>query len=161
MARCGQPGTTETAPGGTDRGAAAEPTRKFEALPAPALGPQTWPLGTRQAYFSQLEREATRSEASRDAQSVGIELIALVASGASGRAVLDLRILPRSAAHHAAVAVAIDPGGAVGRSHRGVLIMPAAFDPFPHIAIHALKPEPIHRNAPDRHRALPVHLRRA
>src|SRR5260370_3899429 len=139
MARCGQPGTTETAPGGTDRGAAAEPTRKFEALPAPALGPQTWPLGTRQAYFSRLEREATRSEASRDAQSVGIELIALVASAASGLAVRDLRILPRSAAHHAAVAVAIDPRRGVGPSHRRVLIVPARFYPFRDIAMHVVK----------------------
>src|SRR5260370_36287727 len=105
MARCRQPGTTETAPGGTDRGAAAEPTRKFEALPAPALGPQTWPLGTRQAYFSRLEREATRSEASRHGQSVRIELIALISCGASGRAGVHLRIRPRSS---------LDPSGRAG-----------------------------------------------
>src|SRR5712671_2781224 len=162
MALCRRPGTKETPPGGTDRGVAAEPTRKFEALPAPDLGPQTRPLGARQAYFSRRrEREATRSEISRDAQSVGIELIALVASGASGRAMLDFGILPRSAAHHAAIAVAVDPGRAVGRGHRGVLIVPAVFDPFRDITMHVVKAEPIRRKAPDRHRALPVHLGRA
>src|SRR5262249_38683558 len=139
MAPCRRPGTTETAPGGTGRGDAVEPARKFEALPAPSLGPQTCPLGARQVDVAHpLERETARSETSRDAQSISIELIALVASSASGRAVLDFGILPRSAAHHAAIAVAVDPGGAVGRGHRRVVIVPAVFDPFRHITMHVV-----------------------
>src|SRR5215472_10548328 len=99
------------------------------------------------------------SETSRDAQAISIELILLVAPGARGRAMLAFRILPRSPAHHAAVAVAVQPSRAVGWGRGRVLIMPAIFDPFRNVAVHVVKAEPVGRKASDRQRALTVHIR--
>src|SRR5215468_9256297 len=57
---------------------------------------------------------AKRPKASRDAKAIRVELILLAAPGPGRRALLDFGILPRSPAHHAAIAIAVDPSRAVG-----------------------------------------------
>src|SRR5580658_9975566 len=101
----------------------------------------------------------TRSKASRDANAIGIESVLLGASRAGSRTEFHLRVFPRSPAHHATIAIAIEPSRAVGWGHSRVLIVPAILDPLRNIAVHVVKAKAVGQKAPDRHSALTIHVR--
>src|SRR5262249_11922556 len=70
------------------------------------------------------------------------------------------RILPRTAAQHAAIAVAVEPCRSVGWGFGRVVVVPAIVDPFRGIAVHVVQPKSVRREAANRNRLLPIYLRR-